>query len=322
MQVTRMILLIVLLSIPQMAAADCEQICYPGLPCQGTEISGERTITGDLCAGDLVLLDGARLILQPGGDRLISVERTLKVVGSAQIVSTSCSNNISQPPKAKSPDSDNPYDRGPHSSGRGDATEGRNGPDGGNGDPGADGGAKGEDASTVRLAFADFSGGSISICARGGDGSPGQEGGDGAAGGDGEQGGRGIPGQPVGCGTGPAEGGNGGNGGNAGRGGNGGNGGAGGTITLLVPPDSEAKVREMLSKQVVADVSGGRPGGKGKAGRPGAGGRFGYGGRGSRGCSGREEERKGKDGTSGGTAVDGIEGQAGSNGKIVVSTKR
>jgi hypothetical protein len=318
MQIIRLFLLVLLLSVmPRMAAADCEQICYPGLPCQVTEISGERTIAGDLCAGDLVLLDRARLILEAGADHLVSVERSLKVVGTAEIVTTSCTARVSHPPKAPSPTSSNPFDRGPNSNGPGDATAGRTGPDGGNGDAGA-GGAKGENASSMRLTFADFAGGSIKISAKGAPGSFGQEGGDGANGGDGEQGGRAIPGQPFGCRSGPGDGGNGGRGGDAGRGGNAGDGGAGGTVILAVPSGLEGKVREMLAKQIVVDVSGGPPGETGRAGGPGKGGRFGYGGRGATGCEGRVEERKGEAGPDGQPASNGLGGHAGTDGKVVV----
>jgi hypothetical protein len=317
MQVARLILLIALLLAPRVAAADCEQICYPGLPCQGTEIGGQRTITGDLCAGDLTLMDGARLILAGAGSQLIHVERSFKVIGSAEIVTASCLVTVSKPAKADSPDASNPYDRGPGSNGPGDATAGRSGPNGGDGADGA-AGAKGENATSIHLAFGEFAGGSIKICARGSDGTPGQDGGDGATGGDGEQGGRAIPGQPFGCRSGPGDGGNGGNGGRAGRGGNGGDGGDGGVATLSVPPDLEGNIRGMLSKQIVVDVSGGKPGEKGIAGRPGAGGKFGYGGRGATGCDGREQQRKGRDGPGGATAADGRDGQAGAQGKIVV----
>lgn len=318
MQVARLVLPIVMLSVPSLADADCEQICYPGLPCQGTEISGQRTIAGDLCAGDLVLMDGARLILVGKDSQLINVERSFKVVGSAEIVTASCIATVSKPAKAISPDTANPYDRGPGSNGPGDATAGRNGPNGGNGGDGA-AGAKGANAASVRLAFAEFAGGSIKICARGGDGTPGQEGGNGATGGDGEQGGRAIPGQPFGCGAGPGDGGNGGNGGSAGRGGNGGNGGDAGTVTLSVPSGVEGNVREMLSKQIFVDVSRGKPGEKGVAGSVGAGGKFGYGGRGAKGCEGREEQRKGHDGAAGPAAADGRDGRAGADGKVVIS---
>ena len=103
MQVIRWLLLSVLLAIPHAASADCDQICYPGLPCQGTEIGNEQRIAGDLCAGDLVLLDGARLILEGEGAHLINVERSLKVVGSAEIVTASCLVKVSSPTKANSP---------------------------------------------------------------------------------------------------------------------------------------------------------------------------------------------------------------------------
>jgi hypothetical protein len=300
------------------AAAECEQICYPGLPCQGMEIRGERTISGDLCAGDLVLMDGARLILEAGVDHVISIERSLKIVGSAEIVTASCQPRVSEIAKAASPKSINPFDRGPGSNGPGDATAGRVGPDGGNGERGADG-AKGENASSVRLAFAEFSGGIINVCAKGGAGIAGQEGGDGADGGDGEQGGRAIPGQPFGCGSGPGDGGNGGRGGYAGPGGKGGDGGDGGTVTITVPSILEGKLRAMFSKEITIDVSGGMQGEKGKAGKSGKGGRFGYGGRGATGCEGREEKRKGQDGANGQPANDGLEGRAGAAGKIVVN---
>lgn len=317
MQVARLVLPIVMLSVPSVAAADCEQICYPGLPCQGTEISGQRTINGDLCAGDLVLMDGARLILDGKGGQLINVERSFKVVGSAEIVTASCLVTVSRRAKANSPDTANPYDRGPGSNGPGDATAGRNGPNGGDGGDGATG-AKGPNAASVRLAFAEFAGGSIKICARGGDGMPGQDGGNGAGGGDGEQGGRAIPGQPFGCRSGPGDGGNGGDGGSAGRGGNGGDGGDAGIVTLAIPLSLEGNVRQMLSKQILVDVSGGRPGAKGSAGSAGAAGKFGYGGRGATGCEGREEQRKGHDGKAGPAAADGRDGRAGADGTVVI----
>lgn len=320
MQVMRHVLLIVLLSMPRVAAAACEQICYPGLPCQGTEISGERTVTEDLCAGDLVLMDGARLILEGDGSRLISAERSLKIVGSAEILAASCLATTSKPAKANSPASANPFDRGPGSNGPGDATAGRNGPNGGDGVNGTSG-ARGQNAGSVSLAFAEFAGGSIKICAHGSNGTPGQDGGNGAAGGDGEQGGRAIPGQPFGCASGPGDGGNGGNGGSAGRGGNGGDGGVGGTVALAVPSSLEGFVRGMLAKQIVVDVSGGRPGEKGLAGSAGAAGKFGYGGRGARGCDGREEQRKGHDGAPGPAAANGRDGLAGADGKVVVDAK-
>jgi hypothetical protein len=307
----------ILVAMSRMASADCEQICYPGLPCQLTEISGERTLTEDLCAGDLVLMDGARLILPSAAGRLISAERSFKIVGAAAIVAQSCLARTRIPPKARTPETVNEFDRGPGSNGRGDATGGRDGPEGGNGESGKDG-AKGEDASSVRLVFADFSGGSVRICGTGADGSPGQEGGDGADGGDGEQGGRAIPGQPFGCASGPGDGGNGGKGGDAGAGGNGGNGGNGGVATFEVPGAFESKLRDLLSNWIVVDVSGGQPGAAGKPGSPGRGGRFGYGGRGATGCEGREEERKGHDGAGGRPAAAGRAGTAGKPGKVVV----
>jgi hypothetical protein len=264
-------------------------------------------------------MDGARLILEGNGSQLINVERSFKVVGSAEIVVASCLVTVSKPAKANSPDTVNPYDRGPGSNGPGDATAGRSGSNGGDGSDGAVG-AKGGNAVSIHLAFAEFTGGSIKICARGGDGTPGQEGGDGANGGDGEQGGRAIPGQPFGCRSGPGDGGNGGNGGNAGRGGNAGDGGDGGTVTLSVPSDLEAKIKEMLAKAILADVSGGKPGAKGIAGKPGSGGKFGYGGRGATGCDGREQQRKGRDGANGQPAADGHDGHAGADGKMVVDT--
>lgn len=316
MQVARLALLFALVLIPRGAAADCEQICYPGLPCQGTEISGEKTISGDLCAGDLVLTDGARLILEGDVSHLVNVERSLKVVGSAEIVTASCLATVSRPTKANSPDTANPYDRGPGSNGRGDATAGNRGPDGNDGGDGANG-PKGENAGSVHLAFAELAGGTIRICARGGDGAPGQEGGDGANGGDGEQGGRAIPGQPFGCRSGPGDGGNGGNGGNAGRGGNAGDGGNGGTVTLSAPPGLEARIKEAF----LVDVSGGKPGTKGTAGKAGSGGKFGYGGRGATGCDGREQQRKGADGADGKPAADGLGGRPGADGRVVVDTR-
>lgn len=318
MQIVRRLLLISLLSVVSRNAwADCEQICYPGLPCPATEIGTEQTIAGDLCAGDLVLADGARLILKGGVPHLINVERSLKVTGTVEIVVAPCVERRSNQGKAHSPKAENPYDRGPHSSGRGDATAGRNGPDGEDGANGAHG-ASGDDAPPFRLAFAEFAGGKLVICAKGGDGKPGQHGGDGADGGDGEQGGRGIPGQPFGCGDGPGQGGNGGKGGNAGRGGDAGSGGAG-LVTLVVPADSESAVNDLLSERIKIDISGGRPGAKGLAGKPGHGGHFGYGGRGSTGCSGREQERKGKDGADGETSADGKDGKNGADGKVVVT---
>jgi hypothetical protein len=312
---------IILIAMSHGAAADCEQICYPGLPCQVTEISGERMLTEDLCAGDLVLLDGARLILPSGAKRLISAERSFKIVGSAEIVAQSCVVQTRVPTKAKTPDTVNDFDRGPGSNGRGDATGGRDGPDGENGESGVDG-ANGDDASSVRLSFTDLSGGSLRVCERGADGAPGQDGGDGADGGDGEQGGRAIPGQPFGCANGPGNGGNGGKGGDAGAGGNGGNGGNGGVVTFEVPGAFESKLRDLLTTRIAVDVSEGQPGASGKAGHPGRGGHFGYGGRGARGCEGREGERKGHDGADGQPASPGLVQAKGKTGKIVVKADR
>jgi hypothetical protein len=311
----------ILVAMSRTVFADCEQICYPGLPCQVTEVSGARTLTEDLCAGDLVLMDGARLILPSGVGHLISAERSFKIVGSAEIVAQTCLARTRILPKAKTPETVNEFDRGPGSNGRGDAIGGRDGPDGGNGESGKNG-AKGEDASSVRLVFADFSGGSLRICANGGNGSPGQEGGDGADGADGEQGGRAIPGQPFGCASGPGHGGNGGKGGDAGAGGNGGNGGDGGVVTFEVPGAFEEKLRDILSNRIDVDVSGGQPGAGGKAGSPGRGGHFGYGGRGATGCDGRETERKGHDGADGGPAAPGLVPTAGKAGKVVVKADR
>jgi hypothetical protein len=72
-------------------------------------------------------MDGARLILEGNGSQLINVERSFKVVGSAEIVAASCLVTVSKPAKANSPDTVNPYDRGPGSNGPGDATAGRSG---------------------------------------------------------------------------------------------------------------------------------------------------------------------------------------------------
>jgi hypothetical protein len=88
----------------------------------------------------------------------------------------------------------------------------------------------------------------------------------------------------------------------------------------LVPSDLEAKIKEMLAKAILADVSGGKPGAKGIAGKPGSGGKFGYGGRGATGCDGREQQRKGRDGANGQPAADGHDGHAGADGKVVVDT--
>jgi hypothetical protein len=312
---------IILIATSRMAWADCEQICYPGLPCQVTEVRGERTLTEDLCAGDLVLMDGARLIMPSGAGHLISAERSFKIVDSAEIVTQSCLTRTRILPKAKTPETVNELDRGPGSNGRGDATGGRDGPDGGNGESGKDG-AKGENASSIRLVFADFFGGTLRICAKGADGTPGQEGGDGAVGGDGEQGGRAIPGQPLGCGDGPGQGGNGGKGGDAGTGGNGGDGGSGAVVTFEVQGGLESKLRDLLSNRINVDVSGGQPGAAGNAGTPGGGGHYGYGGRGATGCHGREEERKGHDGADGRPAAPGLVGTAGKAGQVVVKADR
>jgi hypothetical protein len=85
----------------------------------------------------------------------------------------------------------------------------------------------------------------------------------------GEQGGRAIPGQPFGCDQGPGNGGNGGKGGNAEPGGDAGNGGRGGVLTFEVPAELEKRINEALSKQIIVDASGGKPGNNGKAGKPG-----------------------------------------------------
>src|SRR5260370_23196150 len=107
----------ILAAMSRTASADCEQICYPGLPCQVTEISGARTLTEDLCAGDLVLMDGASLVLPSGAGHVISAERSFKVAGSAEIVTQSCLARIRIPPKARTPETVNDFDRGPGSNG-------------------------------------------------------------------------------------------------------------------------------------------------------------------------------------------------------------
>jgi hypothetical protein len=319
MQVTRL----AALSITELAATTasgsaCEQVCYQGLPCQATEITGDFVVDADLCAGDLVLQDRARLIVPGNAARLIGIERRLRINGQAEIVTTS---TLTIPPKMSKARSGPPgatYPRGPETDGPGDANPGEHG---GNGEDGTFGtnGQNGMRPPDITLHINEFEGGVLKITAQGGFGQDGQDGGDGGRGGDGQQGGRSIPGQPFGCRSGPGQGGNGGNGGNAGRGGDGGNGANGGNVVIEIPIGQRAQIQGLIDKQILVDISGGRGGIGGKPGTPGTAGLFGWGGRGSTGCEGRVEERKGRPGTNGGPASTERNGKDGQQGKLTVS---
>jgi hypothetical protein len=299
-------------------ASGCEQVCYQGLPCQATEIMGDFVVDTDLCAGDLILHDHARLIVPGGAARLISVERKLKINGQAEIVTRSALTVFAKMLKARSGPSGASYARGPETNGPGDANAGKHG---GNGEAGAHG-ADGQDGARppdVTLHLAEFEGGILKITAKGGPGQDGQDGGDGGRGGDGEQGGRSIPAQPFGCRSGPGQGGNAGRGGDAGRGGAGGDGANGGNIAIEVPNGQRAQIQGLIAKQIPVDLSGGRAGMGGSPGTPGTAGLFGYGGRGSTGCEGRVEERKGSSGSNGNPASAGRNGVDGQQGKLTLS---
>lgn len=277
--------------------AECVKTCFSDLPCPTREIRGTIELGGELCAGSLVLKPGSIIVVNDKSH--ISIERDLVVEDNARIVARSSLEPRRPAAPTPSPASrGTSYDRGPDTDGPGNASSGRKG---GDGLPGTDGtnGASGSNAPAVTISVGrQFTiAGQLAIQLDGQNGQDGGNGGDGGPGGDGEQGGRAIPGQPLGCASGPGNGGSGGSGELGGFGGFAGKGGDGGNLHIRVPKDKIQALTSLVGTKLVISAKAGVGGVTGSSGATGAVGQFGWGGRGAVGCEGRVQERKGSSGT-------------------------